>query len=49
VQVFNFGWAPDWPTVLATLAAGALLTLSNGLAGSMPLMSIRPARALRQL
>jgi putative ABC transport system permease protein len=49
VQVFDFGWAPDWGTVLGTLAGGALLTLGIGLAGSIPLMSVRPARALRQL
>ncbi|WP_298400829.1 FtsX-like permease family protein [Sphingobium sp.] len=49
VQVFDFGWAPDWPVVLATLAGGALLTLGIGLAGSIPLLSVRPARALRQV
>ncbi|MCJ8158658.1 ABC transporter permease [Sphingomonas sp. LaA6.9] len=49
VQVFDFGWAPDWGVVLTTLFAGALLTLGIGLAGSIPLMSIRPARALREL
>ncbi|MEG3180247.1 ABC transporter permease [Sphingomonas sp. LT1P40] len=49
VQVFEFGWAPDWPTVLGTLAGGALITLGIGLAGSIPLMSVRPARALRDL
>lgn len=49
VQVFDFGWAPDWSVVLATLFGGALLTLGIGIAGSLPLMSIRPARALRQL
>lgn len=49
VQVFEFGWAPDWGVMLGTLAGGALLTLGIGLAGSIPLMSIRPARALRQL
>ncbi len=49
VQVFSFGWAPDWGVVLATLAGGALLTLGIGLAGSIPMMSVRPARALRQL
>jgi putative ABC transport system permease protein len=49
VQVFDFGWAPDWPVVLATLLGGALLTLGIGIAGSIPLMSIRPSRALRQL
>lgn len=49
VQVFEFGWAPDWMQVLGTLAGGALVTLGIGLAGSIPLMSVRPARALREL
>jgi len=49
VQIFDFGWAPDWRVVLATLAGGAVLTLGIGLAGSIPLLSIRPARALRQV
>jgi len=49
VQVFGFGWAPDWSVVIATLAGGALLTLGIGLAGSIPLMSLRPSRALREL
>ncbi len=47
VQLFNFGWAPDWPTVLLTLAGGAILTLGIGLLGSLPLLSARPAQALR--
>jgi putative ABC transport system permease protein len=49
VRIFAFGWAPDWGVVLATLGGGALLTLGIGLAGSIPLMSVRPARALRAL
>ncbi|MBH1998130.1 MAG: ABC transporter permease [Sphingomonadaceae bacterium] len=49
VQIFDFGWSPDWAVILATLGGGALLTLGIGLAGSIPLMSVRPARALRQL
>jgi putative ABC transport system permease protein len=49
VQVFDFSWAPDWGVVLTTLGGGALLTLGIGLAGSIPLMSVRPARALRAL
>ena len=48
VQLFKFSWAPDWSIVLATLAAGAMLTLVIGMAGSLPLLSVRPARALRQ-
>ena len=49
VQIFEFAWSPDWAQVLGTLAGGALLTLGIGLAGSIPLMSVRPATALRQL
>jgi putative ABC transport system permease protein len=48
-QVFEFGWAPDWTVVLATLAAGGVLTLGIGLLGSLPLMSVPPSRALRAL
>lgn len=48
VQLFEFSWAPDWAIVLATLAAGAMLTLAIGMIGSVPLLSVRPARALRQ-
>lgn len=49
VRVFEFGWAPDWGVILATLGGGALLTLGIGLIGSLPLLSVRPASALRQL
>jgi putative ABC transport system permease protein len=49
VRLFGFQWAPDWGQVLATLGGGALITLGIGLAGSIPLMSVRPAVALRQL
>lgn len=49
VQLFEFSWRPDWAIVLGVLGGGALLTLGIGLAGSIPLMSVRPARALRQL
>lgn len=49
VRVFEFHWSPDWSVVLATLFGGAVLTLGIGLAGSIPLMSVRPARALRAL
>ena len=47
--VFEFRWAPDWFTVLATLGSGALLTLGIGLLGSLPVLSVRPAQALRRL
>lgn len=49
VQVFEFRWAPDWGLVWATLAGGAALTLGIGLAGSLPLMALRPAEALRKV
>jgi putative ABC transport system permease protein len=49
VEMFDFGWAPDWPTMLATLGAGAALTLGIGLIGSIPIISIRPAAALREI
>lgn len=49
VGIFEFGWAPDWAVVLGTLGAGALLTLGIGILGSLPLLSVRPARALRTL
>jgi len=49
VHLFEFGWAPDWGVMFGVLAGGALLTLGMGMAGSLPLLSIRPARALRQL
>lgn len=49
VRVFEFHWAPDWLLVLATLAGGAILTLGIGLVGSIPLLSVRPASAFRQV
>jgi putative ABC transport system permease protein len=49
VRIFTFAWSPDWILVTATLTAGGMLTLAIGLLGSIPLMSVRPARALRSL
>lgn len=49
VEIFDFSWAPDWPTVLLTLGGGAVLTLGIGLLGALPLISVRPAQALRSL
>ncbi len=48
-QLFDFGWSPDWWIVLGTLAGGALVTLGIGLVGSLPIMTVRPAQALREL
>lgn len=47
--LFDFGWAPDWWVVGATVAAGIVLTLGIGLLGSIPILSSRPAEALRTL
>ena len=48
-QVFDFDWLPDWPYVLAVLGGGVALVLAFALAGSLPLLRIRPAQALREL
>jgi putative ABC transport system permease protein len=48
-QLFEFDWLPDWPSVLAVLAAGLLLVLAFALAGSLPLLRAKPAQALREL
>jgi len=47
-KIVSVGWQADWGVVLATLAGGALLTLGLGLAGLLPVLAARPARALRQ-
>lgn len=48
-QLFAFTWAPDWIVVGSTLLGGAALTLGIGLIGSIPLMNLRPAQALRSV
>lgn len=48
-QIFNFGFEPDWTIVFATLGGGALLTLVVGLVGALPVLSAKPAQALRHL
>ena len=47
VKLFEFGWRPDWAVILATLLAGTVLTLGIALLGSLPLLRLRPAEALR--
>lgn len=49
VSLFEFGWQPDWGVVLATLGGGAVLTVGIALLGALPLLSVRPATALRDL
>ncbi|MBF6603054.1 MAG: FtsX-like permease family protein [Sphingorhabdus sp.] len=48
-QIFEFTWQPDWMIVMLTLAIGAVMTLGIGLLGSIPVLSAKPARALREL
>ncbi len=48
-RVFELGWTPDWPIVLATVGAGGLGTMALGLLGALPSLAARPATALRSL
>jgi putative ABC transport system permease protein len=48
-RLFDFEWTPDWPVVIATVAAGGLGTLVLGLLGTIPVLRARPAAALRDL
>jgi putative ABC transport system permease protein len=48
-QLFTFEWLPDYATVFSTLVGGAGLTMAIGLIGAWPILSARPARALRDL
>lgn len=49
VKLFEFDWLPAWPRILAVLATGVVLVLAFALAGSLPLLRAKPARALREL
>ena len=49
VKLFEFDWLPDWPRMIAVLAAGLALILAFALAGSLPLLRAKPAQALREL
>lgn len=48
-QLFEFDWLPNWPRVLAVAGGGLVLVLGFALAGSLPLLRAKPARALREL
>ncbi|MGQ2930924.1 MAG: ABC transporter permease, partial [Sphingopyxis sp.] len=48
-QLFDFTFAPDPFVVGMTLLGGAGLAFLIGIAGSWPLLSVRPASALRSL
>ena len=47
--IFELDWAPDWGVVLGTVALGGFGTLLLGLLGALPVLSARPAAALREL
>jgi putative ABC transport system permease protein len=49
VRAFSFPWAPDPTTIAVTVVAGLVLMLGVGLAGSWPILGVRPARALRSV
>ncbi len=49
VQLFQFAWLPDMGAVMLTLATGVVLTLAIGLLCNLPILSARPAQALRAL
>ena len=48
-MLFDFAWEPDPWLVAGTVAAGLIVVLLVGLAGSLPTLSARPSRALRTL
>ncbi|MBI1404129.1 MAG: FtsX-like permease family protein [Porphyrobacter sp.] len=48
-QLFEFDWLPDWGEVAGVLGLGIALVLGFALAGSLPLLRAKPARALREL
>jgi len=49
VKLFEFDWLPDWTMVLSTLGLGLTLVIAFALAASLPLLSAKPAQALREL
>lgn len=48
-RLFEFDWLPDWGQVLGVLGLGIAMVLAFALAGSLPLLRAKPARALREL
>lgn len=48
-QVFKLEWLPSWGPVVATVVAGAAVTILLGLAGSWRALSARPNAVLREL
>ena len=48
-RLFEFDWLPDWGVVTLTLSAGLAIVLVFAVLASLPLLSEKPARALRDL
>ncbi|MEP5938477.1 MAG: FtsX-like permease family protein [Erythrobacter sp.] len=48
-QLFEFDWLPDWGEILVVLGLGLAIVIGFALAGSLPLLRAKPARALREL
>ncbi len=48
-RLFKFDWLPNWAEVFAVLGMGLAFVLIFALAGSLPLLRAKPARALREL
>ncbi len=48
-QLFEFDWLPDWSEILGVLGLGLAIVMGFALAGSLPLLKAKPARALREL
>ncbi len=48
-RLFDFDWLPHWPTIIGVLCAGLVLIIGFAMAGSLPLLRAKPARALREL
>lgn len=48
-RLFDFPFRPDWPVVLAVTGGGAALIVLAASLASLPVLSARPARALRSL
>ena len=46
-QIFDFSWLPDCVRGRRTLVGGVGVTMAIGLIGAWPVLSARPARALR--
>ena len=45
--VFSLPWAPDWSVVALTLGGSIAVTMGIGVLGSLPVLRVRPAAALR--